>query len=252
MKNLKILTNKYFKEYREKVWSLEEKIDKFLKTSKELDFKYLTEKSSVFSSKIEWNSLDLNSFMNMKMNSQKSKDVEEIDDLIEAYNFARKNKLNEENFLQTHKSLSKSLLIGSKRWIYRKEKVWVFWSEWLIYMAIEEEFVEKEMEKLFEDIEKLLKENIELEKVFYYASQIHLRFVHIHPFSDWNWRAARLLEKWFLTEKLWEEFWKIWSEECYFNNGEKYYKNINLWVNYYELNYNNSENFLRMLVDCLQ
>jgi Fic family protein len=72
--------------------------------------------------------------------------------------------------------------------------------------------------------------------------------VHIHPFTDWNGRSARLLEKWFLTTKLWEDFWKLESEKYYKENRENYYKNINLWVNYYEIDYNKSENFLEMLI----
>jgi Fic family protein len=87
--------------------------------------------------------------------------------------------------------------------------------------------------------------------VFYFASFIHLKFVHIHPFNDWNWRAGRLLEKWFLTSKLWIDFWKLESEKFYKENRENYYKNINLWVNYYEINYDNSLNFLLMLTKSL-
>ncbi|MDR1987408.1 MAG: hypothetical protein LBQ24_01205 [Candidatus Peribacteria bacterium] len=49
------------------------------------------------------------------MNTIKNKDVEEIDNLIEAYNFAKTNSLNEENFLYSHYVLSKTLLIKSKR-----------------------------------------------------------------------------------------------------------------------------------------
>jgi len=253
MEKLNILTDKYFSDYKKSIWDFKQKFDNFLLNSKALDFWYLLESSSVFSSRIEGNSLDLNSFMNLKMQKGKSsKDLQEIENLIKAYDFAKKNKLTQKNFLQIHKILSKTLLIKSKRWVYRQEKVWVFWREWLIYMAIEEEFVEKEMQKLFDDIQILLKNKLSLEEIFYYASQIHLRFVHIHPFLDWNWRTARLLEKWFLTEKLWEKLWKIRSEEYYFNNKKNYYQNINLWVNYYELNYDNSINFLTMLVKSLE
>jgi Fic family protein len=91
-----------------------------------------------------------------------------------------------------------------------------------------------------------------LEEIFYYASLIHLKFVHIHPFSDWNWRIARLLEKWFLAEKLWKDLWKLKSEEFYKENRKNYYKNINLWVNYYELNYDNCIDFLLMLRESLK
>jgi len=249
---LKILTDKYLKKYSVKVWSFTKNLELFLEKSSNFDFKYLTESSGVFSSKIEGNSLDLNSFMNMKLNSSKSKDLEEIQNLIESYNFAQENNLTEKTFLNTHKIASKTLLIKSKRGKYRDDKVWVFWQEWLIYLAIEPEFVEERMKELFEDIKVLLNEKLNEKEVFYYASQIHLKFVHIHPFSDWNGRSARLLEKWFLAEKLWKNLWKIKSEEFYFKNRDKYYSNINLWVNYYEINYDNSINFMLMLAKSLE
>jgi hypothetical protein len=53
--------------------------------------------------------------MNAKMNKTKTKDVEEIESLIKAYNFAKENNLNENNFLNTHFLSSKTLLIKSKR-----------------------------------------------------------------------------------------------------------------------------------------
>ena len=251
-KKLKILTGKYLEKYRLKASKLLENFEIFLENSNDLNFEYLTESSSVFSSRIEWNSLDLNSFMNMKLNSTKSKDLIEIENLIKAYNFAQNNNLNEKNLLNTHKIASESLLIKSKRWKYRDDKVWVFWKEWLIYLAIEPEFVKLKMGELFEDIKILLNSELNTEEVFYYASQIHLKFVHIHPFADWNWRSARLLEKWFLCEKLWKSLWKIKSEEFYFKNRENYYSNINLWVNYYDINYDNSINFMLMLVESLE
>ena len=171
--------------------------------------------------------------------------------MIKSYNFAEKNKLNENNFLKIHNISSKTLLVKSKRWVYRNDKVWVFWKNWLIYLAIEPEYLKEKMENLFEDIEYLLNKKLNLEEIFYYSSLIHLKFVHIHPFSDWNWRCARILEKWFLAEKLWKELWKIKSEEYYKINRNNYYENINLWVNFYEINYDNSLNFLLMLKNSL-
>lgn len=74
--------------------------------------------------------------------------MEEIENLISAYSFAQSNKLTQKNFLYIHKLSSKTLLIQSKRWKYRDDKVWVFWNWGLVYLAIEPEFVEKEMKKL--------------------------------------------------------------------------------------------------------
>jgi hypothetical protein len=54
--------------------------------------------------------------MNEKnFSTKKNKDVEEIENLISAYDFAKNNTLNEKNFLHIHKISSKTLLIPSKR-----------------------------------------------------------------------------------------------------------------------------------------
>jgi len=89
-------------------------------------------------------------------------------------------------------------------------------------------------------------------EIFYFASLIHLKFVHIHPFMDGNGRAARILEKWFLSEKLNPEMWKLTSEKYYKDNQIEYYRNINLGVNYYELNYDKCLPFLLMLINSLK
>ncbi len=81
---------------------------------------------------------------------------------------------------------------------------------------------------------------------------IHLKLAHIHPFRDGNGRAARLIEKWFIAEKLGNDFWKILSEKYYKEHQPEYYNNINLGVNYYELNYDKCIPFLLMLPGCLK
>lgn len=218
-------------------------------------FDYLTKSSAVYSSNIEGNSIDLNSFMNYELNKDKlkvGKEIEEIENLITAYKFAQNNKLNERNFLTTHDFFSKTLLIKSKRGKYRVEQVGVFGKEGLAYMAIEPEFVGKEMKIFFDDLEGLLASELTIPQVFYYASLIHLRFAHIHPFRDGNGRAARLLEKWFIAEKLGNKFWKIPSEQYYKENQERYYETINLGVNFYMLDYDKCLNFLHMLPSCLK
>ncbi len=218
-------------------------------------FEFLTKASAVYSSNIEGNSIDLNSYMNYEMNKDKfkvGKEIEEIEDLIEAYEFAQSNKLNEKNLLNCHKIFADTLLIRSKRGKYRFEQVGVFGKSGLAYMAVEPEYVEREMKLLFQDVEELISSDLNEMEVFYFASLIHLRFAHIHPFRDGNGRAARLMEKWFLTEKLGRNFWKISSEEYYKNNQATYYETINLGVNFYELDYNKCLGFLEMLPNCLK
>ena len=219
------------------------------------NLEYLTKASAVYSSNIEGNSIDLNSFMNYELSKEKfkpGKEIEEIENLFKAYEFAQQNKLNETNLLTCHGILSKTLLIKSKRGKYRIEQVGVFGKSGLTYLAVEPEFVEREMKQLFLDISKLVEETLTIPETFYFASLIHLVFVHIHPFRDGNGRASRLLEKWFMAEKLGKNFWKIPSEEYYKTHQNEYYKTLDLGVNYYELNYDNCLGFLSMLPKCLK
>ena len=218
-------------------------------------FEYLTKSSAVYSSNIEGNSIDLNSYMNYEMNKDKfkaGKEIEEIEDLIEAYRFAQNNRLNEKNLLNCHKIFLDTLLIRGKCGEYRIEQVSVFGKSGLAYMAIEPELVEKEMKMFFQDINELISTPLNETEVFYFASLVHLRLAHIHPFRDGNGRAARLIEKWFVAEKLGRDFWKMPSEEYYLKNQAKYYEAINLGVNFYELNYDRCIGFLKMLPNCLK
>ncbi|RLD25677.1 MAG: Fic family protein [Bacteroidetes bacterium] len=246
----------YFKVYSERIGN---KIPVLIKgfdfSDKNVGFEYMTKASAVYSSNIEGNSIDLNSFMNYQLSKEKfkaGKEIKEIENLIEAYRFAQKNKLDEKNFLNCHNILSETLLIKSKRGKYRVEPVGVFGKSGLAYLAVEPEFVKPEMQKLFEGILKLINDKLSDQEVFYFASLIHIKFVHIHPFRDGNGRAARLLEKWFVAAKLGMDFWKIPSEEYYKTNQDNYYKNLNLGVNYYQLDYDKCIDFLLMLPNCLR
>jgi Fic family protein len=193
--------------------------------------------------------------MNFKLSQEKfkpQKEIQEIENLITAYQFAQTNPLTEKNLLKSHQILAKTLVIKSKQGRYRNEKVGVFGSSGLVYLAIEAELVQSAMTDLFDDLNVLLKADLPKSKVFYYASLIHLKFAHIHPFRDGNGRAARLLEKWFLAEKLGKEFWKLSSEKLYKEHQAEYYTNINLGVNYYELDYRKCIPFLLMLPTSLE
>jgi len=253
---MKIAERKYLKEYSEKIGSqISDLVSQFNFSTNQSNFDYLTKASAVYSSNIEGNSIDLNSYMNYELSKEKfkrGKEIEEIEQLIQAYEFAQTNHLNEKNLLKSHEILSKSLLIKSKRGKYRIEPVGVFGKSGIAYLAVEPDFVEKYMELFFDDLDTLLKENLTQEEVFYFASFIHLRFVHIHPFRDGNGRTARLLEKWFISEKLGKSFWQIPSEEYYKNNQQQYYNTINLGVNFYELDYDKCLPFLEMLPNCFK
>jgi Fic family protein len=248
---MKLTDKSYFYDYTlalpEGIFEL---ITSFNVESEEFDLGYRIQASAVFSSNIEGNTLDLNSYMNLKIKNElkyKKKEVSEIDELIEAYNFARTSDLNENTFLEAHRLLSRSILIKSERGKYRNQPIGVFSENGLVYLAVEDQYVASHMNDLFDQITAILKKKNTVEEILYYASLVHLRFVHIHPFVDGNGRTARLLEKWFLATLLGSNYWNLLSEKYYKENQVKYYNNINLGVNFYELDYSGCIPFLLML-----
>jgi len=255
-KIMKVTDKRHFEQYKLTPGAgLNLLVQKFDFSQRHYDLTYQTQASAVYSSNIEGNTIDLNSFMNYKQFKTKAKpqkEVQEIEDLISAYNFAQETMLTEQNLLKAHKILSKQFLIASSRGKYRTAKVGVFGQSGLVYLAIEAEYVAGFMKSFFEEISTLLTATLTLEEVFYFASLIHLHFVHIHPFADGNGRAARLLEKWFLAQKLGKTFWNVPSEKYYKEHQADYYTNINLGVNFYELDYNRCLPFLVMLPGCLK
>ncbi len=252
---MRITANTYYEAYLEQIGKdIADLVIAYDFSDGQGDFKYLTKVSAVYSSNIEGNTVDLNSFMNYEQHKQKfkpTKEVAEIKDLIAAYELAQKNKLSASNVYTCHEILAKTLLIKSKRGVLRTEPVGVFGKSGLIYLAVEPKFLEKEMTLFFEDLKNLLSRKSSIPEVFYQASLIHLKFVHIHPFMDGNGRIARLIEKWFVAEKLGTKFWRIPSEAYYKSHQEAYYDAINIGVNYYELDYRKCLGFLKLLPNCL-
>ncbi|MBI3509562.1 MAG: Fic family protein [Bacteroidetes bacterium] len=253
---IKLLPVNYLGEYKKKLKVDLKKLFAALPGKNEgfQNFDYYLASASAFSSNIEGNSLDFETYLKNKTFglSIKKKETEEIEDLVEAYTFAQKNNISLENILHTHSIYAKSF-ISDKREVgkLRKTMVGVAGGGKMLYLAIEPEFVKTELKKLFADIELLLKMKLSFEETFYFAAMIHLKFVNIHPFVDGNGRATRLLEKWFLAAKLGMKAWNIESEKNYFLNRSNYYKNLQLGGNYYTINYDLSIPFLLMLPQSL-
>lgn len=216
-------------------------------------FDFYTSVSAVFSSKIEGESIDLDSFIKHKtMGVQYNPDyTQKIDDLYEAYLFAQKHTLDENGIQNAHSILTKNILQQSHRGKYRKSNMYVITDDGKIdYVAAEPQDVLKETSKLYHDISILLNESLSREEVFYFASMIHLVFVKIHPYEDGNGRTARLLEKWFLAEKLGAKAWYIPSEKYYYDNHQLYYNNIKrLGIEYPVLDYSKALPFALMLAN---
>ncbi|MEO8769150.1 MAG: Fic family protein [Ferruginibacter sp.] len=219
-------------------------------------FQFYNSVSSVYSSKIEGENIDFDSFFKHKfMNVQYQPDyTKKADDLFLAYEFIFKNKLNLDNLKQAHSILSSNLLPKSQQGFVRTNPMFVINSDDRIeYVAAEPEKIITALNKLFYDIDKLIKVELTDYETFYYASFIHLVFVKIHPFQDGNGRAARLLEKWFLITKLGEKATAVQLEKNYFKNLSDYYSNIKkLGKDYETLDYSKALDFLCMTAKGLQ
>jgi len=216
-------------------------------------FSFYTSVASVFSSKIEGEAIELDSYVKHKrFGIEFLPDyTKKIDDLYSAYTFAKTNVLNRANIGKAHKLLSKHIVAKHQQGKLRTQNMYVSTPDGKIeYVAASPYEVETEMEKLYSDIELLLKQEFSIHEVFFFASMIHLVFVKIHPWNDGNGRSARLIEKWFLAQKLGYKAWFVPSERNYYRQHQIYYNNIRaLGLEYQELDYSKAMLFLRMLPD---
>jgi Fic family protein len=215
------------------------------------NFSFYTSVASVFSSKIEGEEIELDSYIKHKRDGIVFQPdyTKKIDDLYAAYQFAQSHPLNEENVKTSHKQLSAHIVDAHWQGKYRTQNMYVANEEGKIeYVAAQPQSVAVEMEKLFSDIKVLLDKSLSIKEVFYYASMIHLVFVKIHPWNDGNGRSGRLIEKWFLAEKLGRKAWFIQSEKMYYNQHQSYYTNLRqLSLEFEHLNYKKALPFLLML-----
>ncbi|GJH39973.1 hypothetical protein RCZ04_05230 [Capnocytophaga sp. HP1101] len=252
------ITNKLFELYKEKM-----RVGLPLSFSKieeipltEESFQFYTAVSSIASSKIEGEELDIDSYLKHKLDGvayQKSL-VEKPNDVFNAYTFAQDNRLTPTNLLKAHTIITKNLLGVHSQGKVRTSDMIIrdVAKGTVIYEACPKEEVESEFNVFCKFLEQLIKRKLTVEETFFYASLLHLFLVKIHPFDDGNGCTARLLEKWFLAEKIGSTCWFIPSELNYWKQRETYYHNIALLGFFYEkLNYNNSIAFLLMLPNFL-
>ena len=251
----KILTSQLLDDFTKKV--NESPLDKLARVEKigiPVDyFQFYKSVSSVYSSKIEGEDIDFDSYFKHKFLNVKFRPnyTRKADDLYAAYDFIDNHELNLKNVQKAHSILSSKLLPKSQQGLFRTNPMFVINSEDKIeYVAAGPGIVKKEMDKLFEDIDLLIKSDLNPFEVFYYAAFIHLVFVKIHPFQDGNGRTARLMEKWFLIEKIGQLATSVQLEKNYYNEIKNYYSNIKkLGLEYEDLDYSKSLDFLLMTVN---
>ncbi len=256
--DLEILKYDYFNQFKDIVKeSPLDTLNKLEKTAIPVDyFQFYNSVSSVYSSKIEGENIDFDSFYKHKFLKVKYKPdyTKKADDLFSAYEFIYKNKLSLKNVLKSHSIISSNLLPKSQQGIIRTNPMFVINSEDKIeYVAADSKIVKQELDRLFHDISILQDTKLDAFEILYFASYIHLVFVKIHPFQDGNGRTARLLEKWFLIDKLGDIATSIQLEKNYYTKLHDYYDNIKkLGVEYEKLNYDNCLDFLLMTVKGLK
>jgi Fic family protein len=253
------LTKKYFERYNATLnVNLDEAYTKLKQHEWSAEsFRFYTAVSVISSLRIEGEQMEIDSYLKHKL-----QDIEYLpdltekpNDLFEAYEFARDNKLTLSNFYNAHSISTKHLLPESLRGVVRAGNMLIMEQQThrVQYEAASALIVKNEFEDFWSELDELIKQKLGLNEVFYYASLIHLVFVKIHPFNDGNGRTGRLLEKWFLKTKLGEKAWYIGSELFYYKNLKNYYHNLaRVGLFYEELTYEKSIPFLLMLPNSLK
>ena len=204
---------------------------------------------------IEGENIELDSFIKHKRLGVKYQPdyTRKIDDLYNAYQFAKIASCNNVNVTKAHQILTQNILPAGRQGRIRVGNMYVTTTDGKIeYVAAAPGSVNKELGKFYADLEILQAADLSLHEVFFFAAMLHLLFVKIHPFDDGNGRTARLIEKWFLANKLGEKAWLIQSEKNYYQQHQTYYKNLRLLGLEYELlDYYKAVPFLAMLPKAL-
>jgi len=246
-----ILSNELLSEFIDKHKDLPKDPDFVSQKELPVDyFDFYNVNASVFSSRIEGEAIDFDSFFKHKFTGGQYREnyTQKADDLFDAYKFIANREINFGNLLQAHEILSRHLLQKIQRGKFRTQPVFVVDEEGKIaYVTASQDIIEVEMTKLINDIDNLSHQELSVPEIFYYAAYMHLVLVKIHPFQDGNGRMGRLLEKWFLMQKLGKKAMSISLEKNYFNQLEKYYANIRkIGLEYEDLDYHQAFDFLSM------
>ncbi|MEO7461213.1 MAG: Fic family protein [Ferruginibacter sp.] len=251
---LKIITADLFEQYNQRI---DKNLSSLFDALTDADistgsFSFYTSISAITSSRIEGEQMEVDSYIKHKMlNIEYQPDlVEKPNDLYKAYLFAQENELTYACLLKAHTLLAAHLLPTHKKGFYRTGNMVIMEHNTgrIQYKAAPSTEVKSGMHLLWEDIEELKKVKLTTVEVFYFAAFIHLVYVNIHPFEDGNGRAGRLLEKWFIAEKLGKKAWYLQSELNYYTHVNDYYKNLNGVGMFYEhLDYSKALPFLLML-----
>lgn len=136
-------------------------------------FTFYTSVSVMSSSKIEGEQLEVDSYVKHKILELEylPELSQKPNDLYNAYLFAKENRLSLQNFQRTHKLIATHLLPEVQRGVLRKTEMLVMEHQTgrIQYEAAMVRHLQKEYEKLWREIELLLKKELSKEEVFYFA-----------------------------------------------------------------------------------
>lgn len=135
--------------------------------------------------------------------------------------------------ISTHRQVMEGLLPSYRLGKYRKIPVVVNNPSTgeVIYLPPDTD----EVEGLMKELTDFVASHINVLDPLILAGLFHKQFVIIHPFTDGNGRTCRLITKVLLT-KLGLDTFNLFSFENYYNkNVTKYFKNVGLSGNYYDI-----------------
>lgn len=195
-----------------------------------------------FASKIYFNKLNEDDYNLNKLNqtaASKSMQLENIyystlinrevvlEDILNAYEFAKKKELTTFNITKIHKLITKNILPEKFRGKVRKTEYSLKDIGGItVFKGADASIAKKRHQDLMSDIKLLLNRKMRFNLCFYYASYIHLSVLQLLPYYEANGILARLMEKWFLSKKLDSRIWLMPSELHYFENQNLYFDNI--------------------------
>ena len=219
-------------------------------------FAFYNSVSSVYSSKIEGENIDFDSFFKHKfLNVEYNPDyTKRSEDLFNAYEYILQHDFTPNRIATAHSLISQHLLPPPQQGKVRNNPMYVLNEDDRIeYISCSPYRLQAELDYFYEQLSDLLDQELSAAEVFFYAAQVHLVFVKIHPFQDGNGRTARLLEKWFLVHHLGKDAVSVELEKNYYVNRRQYYDNIRaLGLEYDTLDYNNALDFLLMTLSSLR
>lgn len=180
-------------------------------------------KSSVFSAKIEGNTLSMMDVEKDPIDEEKMYERQEIENILNAMSYMQDkglpNTIDEAFLLKLHSFVLHKLVHKSKAGVFRKEPSAIFNQDGIVvYMPPPPSEIPEMMSKLLYVVNN--KEDL-LTPI--HAFLVHITFEKIHPFLDGNGRVGRLLTQALLAKDNYHFNWLISFEELLNERKSTYY-----------------------------